>query len=107
LSATTTNNNVQANEARYRFIFSKLDRARLLSHLELSAAILRALRRSSLELAYSAGFHPSPQNIFAIATSVGMESRQEYMDITSQEYLSDLDLLKNEINSALPEGIII
>lgn len=107
LSATTTSNNVQANEARYRFIFSKLDRARLLSHLELSAAILRALRRSSLELAYSAGFHPHPKISFAIATSVGMESRQEYMDITSQEYLSDLDLLKNEINSALPEGIII
>jgi len=42
-----------------------------------------------------------------MATAVGMESREEYMDIVAMAYLSDLDLLKNEINVCLPEGITI
>jgi radical SAM family uncharacterized protein/radical SAM-linked protein len=94
-------------EKKYRLTFSKLGRAGFLSHLELSAALIRALRRSSIALAYSIGYHPHPKISFATATAVGMESKQEYMDITAQEYLSDLDLLKGEINFALPLGIEI
>jgi radical SAM family uncharacterized protein/radical SAM-linked protein len=94
-------------EKKYRLTFSKLDRAGFLSHLELSAALVRALRRSSIALAYSIGYHPHPKISFATATAVGMESKQEYMDITAQEYLSDLDSLKSEINSVLPLGIEI
>jgi radical SAM family uncharacterized protein/radical SAM-linked protein len=95
------------NEKKYRLTFSKLDRAGFLSHLELSAALLRALRRSSIALAYSIGYHPHPKISFATATSVGMESKQEYLDIVASEYLSDLNSLKNEINAALPLGIEI
>jgi radical SAM-linked protein len=94
-------------EKKYRLTFSKLGRAGFLSHLELSAALVRALRRSSIALAYSIGYHPHPKISFATATSVGMESKQEYLDIAAQEYLSDLDSLKSEINSALPLGIEI
>jgi radical SAM family uncharacterized protein/radical SAM-linked protein len=94
-------------EKKYRLTFSKLGHSRFLSHLELSQALVRALRRSSLTLAYSFGYHPHPKISFATATAVGMGSRQEYADITAQEYLSDLNLLKSEINSALPEGIEI
>ncbi|MBN1472224.1 MAG: DUF2344 domain-containing protein, partial [Syntrophaceae bacterium] len=93
------------NENKYRFTFSKTGRAGFLSHLELSAALVRALRRSSFILSYTVGFHPHPKISFATATAVGMESRQEHMDITAQEYLSDLNLLKTEINSLLPDGI--
>ncbi len=94
-----------ANEKIYRFIFNKLGRARFLSHRELSTALIRSLRRSSLALVYSSGYHPHPKISFATATPVGMESREEYMDITAMEYPADLNLLKNEINSALPRGI--
>jgi radical SAM family uncharacterized protein/radical SAM-linked protein len=95
------------NEKKYRFTFSKTGRAGYLSHLEISGSLTRALRRSSMELAYSIGFHPHPKVSFATATAVGMESRQEYMDITAREYLSNLNSLKDEINSALPEGLEI
>ena len=95
------------SEKKYRLTFSKLDRAGFLSHLELSAALVRALRRSSIALAYSIGYHPHPKISFATATSVGMESKQEYLDIAAQKYLSHLDSLKSEINSALPLGIEI
>lgn len=94
-------------EKKYRLTFSKIGHSRFLSHLEISQALVRALRRSSLTLAYSFGYHPHPKISFATATAVGMGSRQEYADITAQEYLSDLNLLKSEINSALPEGIEI
>lgn len=91
----------------YRLIFTKLDRARFFSHLELSMALIRALRRSRIELCYSAGYHPHPKISFATATSVGMESKHEYMDITAQEYSGDLNELIAEINSALPHGLEI
>ena len=89
----------------YRLTFTKLDRARFFSHLELSMALIRALRRSSIELCYSAGYHPHPKISFATATSVGMESKHEYMDITAREYSGNLNALISEINSALPHGI--
>jgi radical SAM-linked protein len=89
----------------YRLVFTKLDRARFFSHLELSMALIRALRRSRIELCYSGGYHPHPRISFATATSVGMESRHEYMDVTAREYRGDLESLVAEINSALPDGI--
>jgi len=96
LSSPTVADVSFVKETKYRFTFSKLGRARFLSHLELSAALVRALRRSSIELAYSVGYHPHPKISFATATSVGMESRQEYMDINAQEYSADFDSLKKE-----------
>jgi radical SAM-linked protein len=94
-------------EKNYRLTFTKIDRSRYLSHLELSSALLRALRRSSLSLSYSAGFHPHPKISFATATSVGMESAQEFVDVTAREYCTDFDILKKEINAALPRGVAV
>jgi radical SAM family uncharacterized protein/radical SAM-linked protein len=94
-------------EKRYRLTFTKASRARFLSHLELSAALTRALRRSSLSLSYSAGFHPHPKISFAVATSVGMESLEEFADVTAQKYHGNLAFLEYEINSALPDGMKI
>jgi len=96
-----------APEKVYRLSFTKTGRTRFLSHLELAMALTRALRRSSLSLAYSAGFHPHPKISFATATSVGMASLEEYMDVTAFEYPNDLTLLKSEIDAALPEGMEI
>lgn len=91
----------------YRLSFTKVGRARFLSHLELSMALIRALRRSSLLMSYSGGFHPHPRISFGIATAVGMESRQEFMDVAAEKYQGDLDSLVYEINNALPAGIAI
>ena len=95
------------NANNYRFTYSKFGHARLLSHLELSSVLIRALRRSSLSLIYSAGYHPHPKISFATATAVGMESKHEYMDVSARKYPHDLNSLKKEINSALPRGVEI
>ncbi|PKN69308.1 MAG: B12-binding domain-containing radical SAM protein [Deltaproteobacteria bacterium HGW-Deltaproteobacteria-12] len=92
-------------EKSYRFTFTKAGRARFLSHLELSSALIRSLRRSSLAISYSTGYHPHPKISFATATSVGMESLQEFADVIAQKYPEDLDSLKKEINGALPLGV--
>ncbi|MBN1363757.1 MAG: TIGR03960 family B12-binding radical SAM protein [Syntrophaceae bacterium] len=107
LSLSSPPDTALTKETKYRITFNKLERARFLSHLELSAALIRALRRSTIKLAYTAGFHPHPKISFATATSVGMESRQEYVDVNAREYLSNLSSLKSEINFALPGGIKI
>jgi len=107
LSAPHAPDGTAIKEAKYRFMFSKTGRSGFLSHLELSAALVRALRRSSFALSYTAGFHPHPKVSFATATSVGMESAQEYMDITGQDYSLNLNSLKTEINPLLPTGIEI
>jgi len=99
--------NLPIIEKHYRFTFTKASRARFLSHLELSSALIRALRRSSLSLSYSAGYHPHLKISFATATSVGMESVQEFADVAAQKYSADLAFLRTEINNALPEGVEI
>ncbi len=92
-------------EKVYRLKFSKTGRARFLSHLELAAALTRALRRSSLTLCHTEGFHPHPKISFAAATSVGMASLAEYADVTAREYKGEPAALIHEINAALPAGV--
>ncbi|HPD57305.1 MAG TPA: TIGR03960 family B12-binding radical SAM protein [Smithellaceae bacterium] len=95
------------HEKIYRISFRKFGLSRFLSHLEISAAFVRALRRSGLPLSYSTGFHPHPKISFATATAVGMESREEFVDITAGNYTDDLTSLVKIINLALPAGIEI
>ena len=94
-------------EKIYRMTFRKFGLSRFLSHLEISAAFIRALRRSGLPLTYSAGFHPHPKISFATATAVGMESCEEFVDVTAGIYADNLASLKKIINLALPPGIEI
>jgi radical SAM-linked protein len=95
------------HEIIYRISFRKFGLSRFLSHLEISAAFIRALRRSGLPLSYSAGFHPHPKISFSTATAVGLESREEYVDVAAGIYADDLTSLKKIINLALPAGIEI
>jgi len=55
--------------------------AALLSHLETSAALARALRRAGWPLSYSEGFHPQPRIAFEWARPVGLPSRCERVDV--------------------------
>jgi len=72
---------LEAERLRVRLTFNKLGRLKFLSHLELSRAIFRAIRRAGLPIAFSGGFHPQPKMNFATPQPVGMESEHEYMDM--------------------------
>ena len=92
---------------RLRVKFLKQQSARFLSHLEVSEALIRAIKRSGMSFAYSQGHHPHPKISFAFATSVGMESREEYADIMVFAGDRTLENPEKKINAFLPKGLEI
>jgi radical SAM family uncharacterized protein/radical SAM-linked protein len=67
--------------SRVRIRYAKLGRLVALSHLETMHALLRAVRRAGLPVAYSQGFHPKPRVSFGPALPVGVESLCEHVDL--------------------------
>ena len=88
----------------YRIVFEKTGKARFISHLDLNRTMQRVIRRSGLPAWYTQGFHPHMYLMFAIALSLGAESRCEVMDMRLTQELP-FDEVKNRLNAALPEGI--
>ncbi|MFA7059305.1 MAG: TIGR03960 family B12-binding radical SAM protein [Pedobacter sp.] len=92
--------------ARIRLRFAKKGAMRYLSHLELLNVFTRAVSRGEVPILFSQGFHPHPRFSFATATSVGVESSAEYMDMFVAAYISADEVLQR-LNKALPEGLQI
>ncbi|MDA8083372.1 MAG: TIGR03960 family B12-binding radical SAM protein, partial [Nitrospiraceae bacterium] len=92
---------------RYRLQFTKTGKARFLSHLELTTAIIRGLKRADLPLRYSTGFHPSPRLSFGPALSVGVAGTGEYLDIElTRPFDQDAPgQTIHALNHHMPEGI--
>jgi radical SAM-linked protein len=84
--------------------YTKVDRMKFISHLELIRVIERALRRADIPLRFSQGFNPHPKISFASPLSVGVSSEGEYMTVEVNEKI-DLGRFKDRLNSELPEGI--
>jgi len=89
---------------RYRAAFTKLGRAKFLSHLDLIRLIQRAFRRAGISLKYSQGFHPQPIVSFGPALSVGIEGTDELVDFEAAVELKESSFLA-VINSVLPDGV--
>ncbi|MBM4273008.1 MAG: TIGR03960 family B12-binding radical SAM protein [Deltaproteobacteria bacterium] len=90
----------------YRLTYCKLDEAKWLSHLELVAAVYRALRRTGLPLVFTAGFHPLPRVSFHRALPVGMQSLGETMDVELAAAMGACGLVE-VLNRAMPPGLKI
>ncbi|MBN1101883.1 MAG: TIGR03960 family B12-binding radical SAM protein [Deltaproteobacteria bacterium] len=95
-----------SGERRYRIRFSKLGKARHLSHLEVVRLFSRAFRRGGLKMVYSKGYHPMPRISFYSALPVGVESLDESLEIRLHETLSPPKILER-LNAQLPPGIRI
>ena len=92
--------------ARMRLRFSKNGVMRYLSHLELITVFTRAVSRGGVPILFSLGFHPHPRFSFGTATSVGVESTAEYMDMFVASGISALEV-QERLNKVLPEGLRI
>jgi radical SAM-linked protein len=92
--------------ARIRLRFAKTGAMRYLSHLELITLFTRAVSRSGVPVLFSQGFHPHPRFSFATATSVGVESVAEYMDMFVEDVITDAAVMQR-LNAVLPEGFAI
>jgi len=89
-----------------RIIYSKLERARYISHLDTMRTLTRALRRSGLPLWYTQGFNPHLYLTFLLPLALGVESLCEIVDLRLTENL-DWNTLKQRISDHLPPGFEI
>ncbi len=97
---------VEQQSARMRLRFAKIGAMRYLSHLELITVFTRAVSRGRVPILFSQGFHPHPRFSFGTATSVGVESRAEYMDMFVAAGITASDV-QERLNAVLPEGLNI
>ncbi|MDD5017574.1 MAG: TIGR03936 family radical SAM-associated protein [Eubacteriales bacterium] len=84
--------------------FEKKDAAKYISHLDLQRAFSRAIRRSGLPVAFSAGFNPHYRVSFASALALGMESTCECVEMAVENDVSP-DAFLSAIGKALPPGL--
>jgi len=89
---------------KLRVRYAKRGRLRFSSTRDFQRALERALRRSAVPMAFSAGFHPHPKISYANAAPTGTASEAEYFEISVNERV-DPQRLCTALNDALPEGL--
>jgi radical SAM-linked protein len=96
----------ESSAARMRLRFGKSGAMRYLSHLELLTVFTRAVSKAGVPILFSQGFHPHPRFSFATATSVGVESVAEYMDMFVEDGIL-AEEVQRRLNAVLPAGLNI
>jgi radical SAM-linked protein len=91
---------------RLRLKFSRGDKLKYLSHLDLMRLWERAFRRAGLKIAYSEGFSPHPRISLAAPLVVGITGSAELMDVFLVKPASTQEFLQS-VRPQLPDGIEI
>lgn len=89
-----------------RLVFSKTDRCKYISHLDINRCMSRALARAGIPLWFTEGFNPHPYMSFSLPLSLGVESLCESVDLRITGDISN-DEIKKRMNKMLPTGIRI
>lgn len=91
---------------RLRVWFGKQGEMRLVSHLDLVRLFDRVVRRASIPIAFTNGFHPGPRISLANALSLGMTSNSEIVDFELTQRM-DLNEFRDRLISNLPANLPI
>lgn len=89
---------------RLRVRYTKRGRLRFISHRDFARAFERALHRSGVPIAFSAGFSPHPKVSYAGAAPTGAASEAEYLEIGLAEQ-RDPEWVRAALDAALPDGL--
>lgn len=89
---------------KIRIKFRKSGVMRFIGHLDIMRYFQKAIRRSSIDIAYSAGFSPHQIMSFAAPLGVGLLSDGEYMDIEVHTTFSSKEALRR-LNAVMAEGM--
>jgi radical SAM-linked protein len=89
---------------RLRVHYAKRGRLRFSSHRDFQRAFERALRRSAVPMAYSAGFSPHPKVSYAGAAPTGVASEAEYLEIGLAQRC-DPARLRAALDASLPDDL--
>jgi radical SAM family uncharacterized protein len=88
---------------RFRVKFAKLDPMRLTSHLDVTRAVQRGMRRAGVKVVYSRGFSPHPRIAFGPPLPLGETAEGEYFDVLLSEAPGWGWL--GRLNECLPRGL--
>ncbi len=91
--------------SRHRITFEKLGDARFLSHRNTMDAFERGIRAAGLPASYSEGFNPRMRLSMGPALALGLESREEILDLETTGPLSEG--AADRINAKLPGGLCV
>lgn len=89
-----------------RVFFSKMDRAKYISHLDLNHCVQRAMRRSGLPVWQTEGYNPHTYVAFMLPLSLGQEGVCEAMDFRLTEEVPPEEVMRR-LNDSLPPDIRI
>ena len=87
---------------KLRLRFAKRGDLRLVSHHDIMRCLERMVRRAQIPLATSQGFTPRPKIVFALALGLGIEGRDEVVDIELSEPREPADVLRRLAEAAPP-----
>jgi radical SAM family uncharacterized protein len=88
---------------RFRVKFAKLAPMRLTSHLDVTRAVQRGMRRAGMPVAYSRGFSPHPRIAFGPPLPLGQMGEGEFFDVLLKEAPGEGWL--ERLNECLPQGL--
>ncbi|HEY9878303.1 MAG TPA: TIGR03960 family B12-binding radical SAM protein [Leptolyngbyaceae cyanobacterium] len=91
----------QERVQRLRLQLGKLGELALMGHLDVVRLLDRAVRRASLPITFTGGFHPTPRISPASALSLGATSSGEVVDFELKQ-LMEPDLFRQRLAEQLP-----
>ncbi|MBE5935658.1 MAG: DUF2344 domain-containing protein [Lachnospiraceae bacterium] len=89
-----------------RIKFAKYGVIRFIGHLDLMRYFQKAMRRASIDIAYSEGYNPHQIMSFASPLGLGVTSDGEYLDISLNSDI-DRDVIINKLNEQMVDGVRI
>ena len=96
----------QTRAQRLRVRMGKEGEMALLSHLDVMRLFDRAVRRASIPLAFTGGYHPSPRIVPASALPLGVTSSGEIVDFELTRSM-DVEEFRAQLAAQLPSEIPI
>ena len=91
---------------RMRVWFGKVGKMSLIGHLDLARLFDRAIRRASIPVTYSGGFHPAPRIMIANALPLGSTSTGEIADFELTTIMDESEF-QSKLAAQLPADIPI
>jgi radical SAM family uncharacterized protein/radical SAM-linked protein len=91
---------------RIRVWFGKIGKMSLVGHLDLAKLFDRAIRRASIPVTYSGGFHPAPRIMIANALPLGSTSTGEIADFELTAMMDEAEF-HTKLAAQLPADIPI
>jgi radical SAM-linked protein len=91
---------------KIRLRFSKTGALRFIGHLDFLRVFQQTIRRAGLPAAFSQGFNPHLLISFALPLPLGMESVNDYADLTLEHEMS-CDEIVEKLNAAATSGLVV